>query len=262
MEIIARISRGSRMDQVYIPKNRSGFQPGSYVVLSPAARVKRRESLYMHGMQHIEPIKVEIVHKVVEIVRRYDESENIIITGSFVDPGFDFRDIDIIIISSNAIPVNVIGEKIAQEIGIRAHIIAMDNAAMVNSLAVDPVYQIMLSKCIAEKRFIYRVQRMIDYRLLDLHLLKSKTLIDNFEMLSGREKYYLTRNIISIALYLRHEKIHKEMVEKEITKVFGIKNSGEIRENMVQKAAFVKRFRNLYKSTFAQIMGQVTHEQE
>ena len=35
MEIIAKISRGSKMDQVYIPKNRGGFSIGSYVILKP-----------------------------------------------------------------------------------------------------------------------------------------------------------------------------------------------------------------------------------
>jgi len=33
MELIAKISKGSKMDQVYIPKNRIGFSAGSYVMM-------------------------------------------------------------------------------------------------------------------------------------------------------------------------------------------------------------------------------------
>ena len=35
MEIIAKISKGSNMDQVYLPKNRIGFDIGNYVLIKP-----------------------------------------------------------------------------------------------------------------------------------------------------------------------------------------------------------------------------------
>ena len=35
MELIGRISKGSKMDQIYIPKNRIGFSAGEYVLILP-----------------------------------------------------------------------------------------------------------------------------------------------------------------------------------------------------------------------------------
>ena len=33
MEIIAKISKGSKMDQIYIPRNRESFPAGSFVII-------------------------------------------------------------------------------------------------------------------------------------------------------------------------------------------------------------------------------------
>ena len=45
MEIISRVSKGSKMDQIYIPKNRAGLTIGEYVVITPLSReIKKQEN--------------------------------------------------------------------------------------------------------------------------------------------------------------------------------------------------------------------------
>jgi len=61
MEIIGRISKGSRMDQVYIPKNRAGLEVGSYVVIKPVKTEKIIEKPYFYNVEEIEPIKIKII---------------------------------------------------------------------------------------------------------------------------------------------------------------------------------------------------------
>ena len=63
---------------------------------------------------------------------------------------------------------------------------------------------------------------------MDLHLLKSKALMDNFDLLDGSEKYFLVRNMIAISLYIQQEKIDKEKVDREIIRIFDLKNIKEI----------------------------------
>ena len=73
-----------------------------------------------------------------------------------------------------------------------------------------------------KKRFVYKIKHKIDYKILDLHLLKSKLLIDNFDLLSGDEKYYLVRNLISISLYLQKKIVDKNRVDKEIIMIYNL----------------------------------------
>ena len=111
----------------------------------------------------------------------------------------------------------------------------------------------MLSKCVSKKRFIYKKRNKINYKILDLHLLKSKTLIDNFDIIDGNEKYYLTRNLISIFLYIKGKKIGKKIVDNEIKKTFNV-NIKEIKQNMLDKDKFLKKYKSVYKKTFNDIM--------
>jgi len=46
MAIVAKISRGSKMDQIYIPKNRAGFSTGQYVLISPLESELKQKRLF------------------------------------------------------------------------------------------------------------------------------------------------------------------------------------------------------------------------
>ena len=103
MELIGRISKGSKMDQVYIPKNRSGMNTGEYVLIMPLrksieGRKKSPFKPYFYNLKSVEPIKLHIIEEIFSMIEKEANAENIIITGSFLEPGFKFNDIDILII--------------------------------------------------------------------------------------------------------------------------------------------------------------------
>ena len=100
---------------------------------------------------------------------------------------------------------------------------------------------------------IYKFKKKIDYRILDLHLLKSKSLIDNFDILDGNDKYYLTRNLVSISIYIKGKKISKKIVDSEIKKKFNV-NDDDIKQNMLDKTKFIKIYKEIYNKTFYELM--------
>lgn len=258
MVIIAKVSRGSKMDQIYIPKNRSEFDIGSYVVLKPL-ETEKVEKPYLYNIKNIEPIKLDMLNEIIRIIDKTIYNENIIITGSFLDEGFNFDDIDVIIITENKLNKNNIERNIEDKIKIKTHIIIINNKTLIKGLSIDPLYQMMLSKCVAKKRFIYNVQPKKDYRILDLHLLKSELLINNFDYLDGNEKYYLVRNMIAIYSYIKNKKINKEKIDKEIKKIFGIKDIKEIKHNMLNKNEFLEKYKKIYKNISYTIMENIKH---
>lgn len=262
MELVSRISKGTKMDQVYIPKNRSGFSIGSYVVITPIETKKAAEKPYFYNIKDIEPIKLDIINKMMDIIDKTASSyENIIITGSFLDKGLNFNDVDVILISEDKPEIEHVRNIIEKRIGIKTHIILLDSKALMHGLSTDPLYQMMLSKCISKKRFVYRATHnrathKADYKILDLHLLKSKLLIDNFDILDGNEKYYLIRNMIAIFLYLQHKGVNKKIVDLEIERLFGI-TIEEIRKNILKKDAFLRKYTGMYKKIFNRIMDSI-----
>ncbi|MEK6932826.1 MAG: hypothetical protein AABW56_03480 [Nanoarchaeota archaeon] len=259
MEIVAKISKGSRMDQVYIPKNRNGFSIGSYVIIKPLETKETSEKPYFYNIKYIESVKIDIINKLMGIIDKIVDAGNIIITGSFLDEGFNFNDLDIVLIAENKPNLEYIKKEIRDKLGIKTHIIIMENKVLMKGLSTDPLYQMMLSRCIAKKRFIYKQKYKVNYKLLDLHLLKSKLLIDNFDHLNGNEKYYLIRNMIAIFLYLKNKKISKEIIDREITKYFNL-NIKQIKQNMIEEDIFLKKYKIIYKETFDKIIKGIEYD--
>jgi hypothetical protein len=259
MEIIAKVSKGSKMDQIYLPKSRVGMIAGEYVIISPIQRKDEEISKneiktfkpFFRGIKEIEPLKLMIIKIIFKIAEK-EEIDNVIITGSFLEKGFRFNDIDIILLSSKK-NHTYLKEKLEKEPGIKIHLIEMDNAALLEGLETDPLYSMMLSRCISRKRLIFKQKRKINPKILDYQLLKSKTLIDNFDILNGEEKYYLTLNMISILLFIENKKLSKEEVDNYISK--NLAEIKKIKYNLIG-IDFIKKYKEIYKKTFNLILAK------
>ena len=259
MEIISKISRGSKMDQIYIPKNRMGFNIGSHVIIKLLEQEKPIEKPYFYNVSSIEPVKLKLIDDIFKIINNITSYDNIIITGSFIDLGFNFEDIDILIISEKGLDTTNIEKKIESSLKIKNHIINFNKKTFDEALSTDPLWRLMLSKCISKHRLKPIPKKRINYKILDLHLLKSKPLIDNFDYLNGKEKYKLIRNLIAIKLFLTAKKVTNKEINKEINNIFGI-NVEKIKNNLLDKNLFIKKYKNVYNWTFNEIMKYTKNE--
>ena len=258
MELIAKISKGTIMDQIYIPKKRMGLDIGSLVLIRPLKYEKPIEKHYFYNIKSIEPLKLELVNTIISTIEEKTDNENIIISGSFLEKGFSFNDIDIIIVREGEIcNPKIIKDTLKERIGVEFHLVILDNKSLIRGLQTDPLYQMMLSRCISKKRILYKVKNEINYKLLDLHLLKSELLVDNFDHLNGNEKYYLIRISISILLFLKHQKIDKKVVDNEIKKIFSLKSVEEIKQNMLDKNKFLGKYKVIHRQIFKDIIDGI-----
>lgn len=256
---IGRISKGSKMDQIYIPKNRTGFVIGEYVLISPLkenTQEKEINKFYFNNIKNLEPIKTRAIERIINLINNKITPSNIIITGSFLEEGFNFNDIDILILSDKEIDVKKIKKEIEELEGIKTHVIVLDNKTLYSGLSSDPLYSLMLSKCVSQNRIIFRVKRRINYKLLDINLLKSKILIDNPEILNGNEKYYLTMNMVSILMFIQEMKLSKDLVNKKIEEIFDIKIKN-LQENTLQIQDFLKKYKKTFNDTFNLILNSI-----
>jgi 2C-methyl-D-erythritol 2,4-cyclodiphosphate synthase len=277
-EIMGRVSVGSKMDQIYIPKNRVGLASGSLVVVKAIEGIEEskenfvRKSPFLYGFnseekekRKIEPIKLEIIKRIFSIIEKNinpKSLENIVVTGSFVERGFNFNDIDVLIIAEEKIKkdyIENIKDKIAEEIGIKAHLIFLSSKELLLGLASDPLYENMLSKFVSLNRIVFNYKRKINYQLLDLHLLKSKIIMDNFEVLNGAQKYYFAKNMIAILLFLEKKRINKENIDKKIKNELRI-SSDNIKQNIIEDKSFLKNFKRSYEKTFHLIMKGIKND--
>lgn len=237
------------MDQIYIPKTRiPGYEIGKTVLIKPIEETRTITPFY-YNIKKIEPVKNIIIEKILNHLHYVD---NLIITGSFLDKGFHFHDIDLIIIDDKKLNLNKIRKDLEKLAGIEFHIIQLNNKTLLQGLNTDPLFQAMLSKFVSKKRLVYKIRKQINYKLLDLHLLKSKTLIHGFDFLKGHEKYNLIRNMIAIDLFLKGRKITTENINREIRKHFKV-DIKDIKENIIDRT-IINKYKKKHKKLFNKIM--------
>ncbi len=259
MELISKVSKGSKMDQIYIPKKRVGFAVGNYVKIVPVIKPKK-PSFFYYNLPIIEPLKINIITEVVSLIEKQLNQENIIIAGSFLDKGFLFDDLDILLITKEMqkeLRVNIIKEEIEKKVRIRIHLIQMTNEQLTRKMSIDPILIMMLSRCITTARLLPIKKREIVYNLLDIQLLSCETFGLNYDNYRGKEKYYYTRKLMTIKEFLEGGKITQEEINKKIEKEFNSKIE-EIKQNTIEdKGAFIKKFKKIYQETFNQIMEAI-----
>ncbi|AJF62750.1 MAG: hypothetical protein QT11_C0001G0608 [archaeon GW2011_AR20] len=259
MEIVAKVSRGSKMDQIYLPKNRFGFAPGNNVLVRELTHEKQ-EKLFFYNIKKIEKIKIMIINEIFNLLNKYN-FDNIIITGSFLEEGFNFNDVDMVLIKDKELRLNDVKDELKENLGINFHLILIDNKSLLKGISTDPLFQTMLSKHISKKRFIYNVKPEIRYRLLDMHLLKSNLLMEHFDVLKLNEKLDLLRNLISINLFIiKKQIISKEEVYDKIKELFGDNIIEDLKNNLVDKKKFIKKYKQIYNKTFNKILEGVRNE--
>ena len=269
MEIIGKISKGTNMDQIYISKQRDGMPIGEYVLIKPITidekikiEEKKKQKYYFYGVKEIEPIKLKIIKEIFNVISKInDKIDNVIITGSFLDEGFKFNDIDILIMSNSNINHSIINNRLKNLTGVKTHLIILTNKELLAGISTDPLYQSMLSKCVSMRRIIYNIDNKvyrINYKLLDLQLLKSKIVLDSFDYLNGAEVYYYLYNLISIYLFLKNKRITKSEVENKIKNLFGDKD--KIKSKIIDKKEFLREYKVIYHELFSVIMDNIRKE--
>ena len=219
-----------------------------------------------------------MVRKIISVIEEnLKDYENIIIVGSFLDEGFNFKDIDIIIITEQK-PKKEIEKIIKEKLKIEIQIIFFNKDSFKEALEIDPIWRLMLNRCISKKRLLPLPTRKLKYKYLDAQLIKSKRLIENFDYLTGKEKYKLVRNLIAIYLFIKGGKLSEENLEKGVKKNLNT-NAEDIKNNLIKKNSrkifinsssgksqikedFIKKYKNFYHNLEEKIIKNAAKQEK
>src|SRR3989344_2374930 len=126
-ELVKKISKGTRFNQIYLQKSEGlGFESGKTVIIRALADAIAKELPIFEYHVKLNSLKKEIVRTIFKIIGNNGDYGNIIITGSFLDEGFNFEDIDIVIINPAGIDKRILTTSIEQSTGINPHLIFID----------------------------------------------------------------------------------------------------------------------------------------
>ena len=252
--LISKISRGSVMDQIYLPKKRKGLQVGCFVAIE---EIKTQSIIipYYYNVSYIEPIKEEIIKSIFEFLK---DEENILVAGSFIEEGFSFEDLDLIIFGNS----EGVKEFVKSNYGINVHLIEINFNDFHKGINTDPLFQMIGSKFIAKNRLILNMQNKIDFKLMDLALVKSELILTNYEISSGSEKYKLLRNAFAIKRFIENKQVSKEFIDKDIENYFYNGFIKDFQKNIIPLKDFQKKFKKFYEALFSQILDGIKKQEK
>jgi hypothetical protein len=217
-KIIKKISKGSRFNQIYLKKNEGiEFQPGKAVIIKSV--LEEPESNIFEYRVTLSNIKKQIVKSIFGIIDDNCSYDNILITGSFLEKGFNFNDIDIIII--NPKNTDKVKELITENIGIKPHLILIDSKSLNKGIKRDPLFRLMIDRYVSIKRTLFRRDKEIDYKLIDIYLVRNKNLIDGFDLLNIGQRKKMLRDFVGLKLFAENKEITIKGIEKETERIFG-----------------------------------------
>ncbi|HLC96622.1 MAG TPA: hypothetical protein VJH97_04830 [Candidatus Nanoarchaeia archaeon] len=219
--LIRKISKGSRFNQIYLQKDEMGFEPGTAVLLQPVLETMSREIEPFQYNVAVDKIKKEVIKKIFKIIDSAGASKNILITGSFLEKGFTFEDIDIIVIDPLITDKKTLKDQIRETLGVTPHLIFIDLQILLKGIKQDPLFSLMVDRFVCKERIIFRKDKSINYKLLDVYLLKNKNLIEAFDLFTIKQRKKVIRDFVSIKLFSEDKELTAKSVEKETDRLFG-----------------------------------------
>src|SRR3989338_6612550 len=163
LQLISKVSKGTKMDQIYLTKNRAGMQPGSYVIVQEVPTLQPSVHPVLYGVSRIEPIKMRVIQEIFTLLEKMMPPHTCIIGGSFLNKGFNFEDIDMFIIAENILSAKYLGSTMHDKFGIAMHIVPLTPQEYEAARKAEPLLNLALSKCVSSKRLPRGNKRVIRY---------------------------------------------------------------------------------------------------
>src|SRR3989344_3288307 len=118
-----QVSKGTRFNQIYIPKNKEGeFEVGDIVQVKLVS--KKNKLYYSKNLQKLSPFKEKIIQEIFSEVSKFREVKQVFIFGSFLTKKIDYNDIDIILISDNEKIEEKVYDGLIERLNLKFHVVS------------------------------------------------------------------------------------------------------------------------------------------
>lgn len=212
-EFIHKISKGSRYNQIYIPKEATDFEIGDIVKVM---LLEKKIQFYTSKNLKLNDFKKSVVEKIFELLRSWDIKQ-VFVVGSFLFKKADYRDIDVILIG-NA-DEDKIYKSLIEKLGLRFHILTIKDDAFKNLIRICPLTRSMLSYFVSNKEFnlpkyYFDINHIKFLLMMPQDLLK----ID----VNSRVFYDSIRRLITMERFLEKNSLDSLKIEGEAEKLLGL----------------------------------------
>lgn len=236
-KFIHRISKGSRFNQIYIPRDMEKvFEVGDLVSIE---LVEKNVQIFCSKNIVLSKFKEKLAGEIFSFLCNFKGVERIFLVGSFVAQKIDYRDIDLFIVVKNKEETmeNKVYSKLIDKFNLKFHLILIPEDKLARLAEICPLTRSMLYCHVSNKRFIMP-NRRVDKSHIKFLLMMPEDLLKI--KVNSRSFYDSIRRLITIERFLDNKEINQEKVDKELKHILGnlfeyLKDNEEIDKNTVSK---------------------------
>ncbi|MBW2988957.1 hypothetical protein KY358_01425 [Candidatus Woesearchaeota archaeon] len=251
-----KVSKGSRFNQIYIPKcleNRISVGDEVEVRL-----VKKHIGLYYsRGLGKLSAFKENLIRDIFSFLESFDKILNIFVVGSFLSMKIDYNDIDIVIITEereDGIEEQVYG-KLIDKFNLKFHILNIGRKKLEYLLKACPLTRAMFSLYVSNKDVNLEKKKIIDKNHLSFLLMMPEDLLEI--RLSSRVFFDNLRRLIVIEMFLDDKSLELEDVSSELSDLIGKRLYQRMKDNLEVEERVVGDMRAVIKAKLIRIRKMI-----
>lgn len=249
------VSKGSRFNQIYIPKHMENIIEVGDEVEVRLIR-KQRELYYSEGLERATPFKEKLMKDAFSLVKTAKGVHFVCIVGSFLSEKIDYNDIDIVVIKDKTRDnlgnlEEEIYSRITEKLNLRFHILTIEERRFWHLLKICPLTRSMFSRFVCNKPLAIPHDRLVDKKHIQFLLMMPYDLLEI--TLSSRAFFDGMRRVITIERFLKNQDLDSAEINKELRGLLNERVYAKIRSNEIIEKDTIADVRKAMKSKLKNI---------
>ncbi len=241
---IHKVSKGSRFNQIYVPKEmKTCFEAGDLVEVTLLN--KKTHLFYSKNLKNLNRFKENLIKEIFSLLSQFKEIKQIFVTGSFLTQKSDYNDIDIMLISEKNLEEKVYKE-LDKKLELKFHVISLPEKSIEYLQKTCPLTRSMLYFFVSNKKFILSNKTELDKKHIKFLLMMPEDLLNL--NLNPRVYYDSLRRLIAIEKFLRNQDSNPTGIDWELIKLIKESLYKKIKSNEIIDFNSIKSLKKIIKS--------------
>ena len=231
------VSKGSKFNQIYIPKNIENLiEVGDKVEVKLIE--KHTKLHYSKSLKDLSEFKKNLIENIFSFLNK-DNIKQIFIVGSFLTEKINYNDIDVVLITKKISKKleHSIYKKLIEKFNLKFHLLFIEEKEFINLLNICPLTKSMFTISISNKKIINQNEKVINKNHIKFLLMMPYDLLEI--KLSSRNFFNSLRRLITIEKFLKNKSLNTKEINRELKILIKeilyhrIKNDEEIESNSI-----------------------------
>ncbi|MBI2449560.1 nucleotidyltransferase domain-containing protein [Candidatus Pacearchaeota archaeon] len=260
LKFIHRVSKGSRFNQIYVPKRiESDFEVGDMVEVR---LLKKKIELYSSpNLPRISKFKEKLIRDIFSFLSGYGEIRQIFIFGSFLTKHIDYNDIDILILieKDNQKFEKKIYNELIEEFNLKFHVICIEKDKLRELLKISPLIRNIIYFSISNKKIEDLPEIEINKNSIKFILMFPEDVLDID--VNSRMLYDALKRVFLIYNFIKKLDISSYEIDKKMINLIGMDLYESIRRDAIITKEKKEIIKNIIKKKIKFINNLLKNEQ-